>query len=78
MNLAHKKSNRFIRFFQSFGLFLSPEHHAIHHKQPYTQRYCVVTNYFNPILHAIHFWNALEWIVWALIGVKPNPEREIY
>ena len=75
---SHKKANSFIRLFQHFGLFLSPRHHAVHHKRPYKQRYCVVTNYLNPILHAIYFWNILEWIVWATIGVKPNPEREVY
>jgi len=75
---SHKKANPFIRFFQSLGILLSPKHHAVHHKRPYTQRYCVVTDWLNPILHAIHFWNGLEWLVWFTLGVKPNPERELY
>ncbi len=75
---SHQKANSFIRFFQSIGLLCSPKHHAVHHKRPYTQRYCVVTNHLNPILHAIRFWNMIEWCVWITLGVKPNPDREIY
>lgn len=75
---AHEKQNRLIRFFQRIGLLLSPKHHAVHHKRPYTQRYCVMTNLLNPILHRIYFWNILEQLVWTTIGVMPNPEREIY
>jgi ubiquitin-conjugating enzyme E2 variant len=75
---SHKKANVFIRFFQFYGLLLSPRHHTVHHKRPYTQRYCVVTDWLNPVLHATRFWNALEWLVWITLGVKTNPEREIY
>lgn len=75
---SHKKANSFIRFFQKLGILLSPRHHAVHHKRPYTQRYCVVTDCLNPILHTVGFWNMLEWLVWVILRVKPNPEREIY
>lgn len=75
---SHKKANPFIRFFQKLGILLSPRHHAVHHKRPYTQRYCVVTNHLNPVLHAIGFWNMLEWLVWVIFRVKPNPERELF
>lgn len=75
---AHQRMGKIIRFLQRTGVVLSPKHHAVHHHRPYSQRYCVITNWLNPILGAIGFWVGLQWFVWFLTGVRPNPEREIY
>lgn len=75
---AHKKANWFIRFFQRTGFFLSPQHHNVHHRQPYTERYCVITNYLNPILSFVRFWTVLETVTWLVLGVTPNKDREVY
>lgn len=75
---AHQKSNWLIRAFQRVGFFISPRHHSVHHHRPYTQRYCVMTNYLNPILGAVGFWKMLEAVTWLICGAVPNPEREVY
>ncbi|MEY4927880.1 MAG: hypothetical protein RI894_2316 [Bacteroidota bacterium] len=65
-----QKNGRFIAFFQFFGLLQSHQHHREHHAAPYDRNYCILTNYLNPILHQLRFW---EFIVFALrkIGVQP-------
>lgn len=73
---SHKKSNRFIRFLQQYGLMQSPRHHSIHHEVPYNKYYCVMTNYLNPILTKIKFWEFLELVVFMLLFVEPRQERE--
>jgi ubiquitin-conjugating enzyme E2 variant len=75
---SHQRKNHFIRFFQNLGILQSPAHHAVHHKRPYKQHYCIFTNYLNPILHKIYFWDTLEYIGWLIFRAKPNPEREVY
>ncbi len=76
-NLIHRfshmpkgKLNRFLRFMQWTGLFISIEHHREHHfdrngvirKEDTTVRYCPMTDWVNPILDRIRFWSALEFI----------------
>lgn len=74
---AHQRCNRLIRSLQWIGVLQSPRQHAIHHKQPFDRYYCVFTNYANPLLHAIRFWEALELAIWCLTGIKPRPERAL-
>lgn len=75
---AHQRMNPFVRFFQQTGFFCSPAHHAVHHKRPYTQRYCVLSNWLNEPLHFVGFWTGLELLVGSMLGVWPNKAREIY
>lgn len=59
-----------IRKLQVIGIFQSPHHHVGHHfdrkglikKENATIRYCVMTNWLNPILDRIRFWHFLELI----------------
>ncbi len=81
--MAHrtdKENGRFICFLQKLGLFQSRRMHGIHHSSPYNVNYCIMTNYLNPILNAIKYWEALEFII-RLFGVKPargNANRNGY
>jgi hypothetical protein len=59
-----------IKLLQRTGIFLSFNHHAGHHyrggkvvlKENATHRYCVMTNWLNPILDGVKFWTMLEWV----------------
>lgn len=73
---AHQKCNPFIRFLQRIGILQSPRHHSIHHKRPFDRYYCVMTNYLNPLLNLIKFWQSVEFVVWIFSGVLPRPERQ--
>lgn len=74
---AHQRRGPVIRFFQRLGVLQSPQHHKIHHTRPFDRYYCVMTNYLNPVLHRLRFWQRLEWIVWLTLGAVPRSEREV-
>ena len=75
---SHQKCSYPIRMLQKIGIVQSPQQHYIHHKRPYDRYYCVMTNYFNPILSYLKFWQILEAIVYIFTGIKPRKEREIF
>ena len=60
--LAHLPKNgpRFVRVLQEIGLLQSPVHHAGHHRPPSDRRYCVLTDWLNPVLDAVGIWALLE------------------
>lgn len=74
---THTKTNKFIRSLQKIGILQSHRQHAIHHKRPYDKYYCVMTNYLNPVLASIGYWDALEWLL-SLFNIHPREERQIY
>jgi len=58
------------RILQKLSLIQTKAHHAKHHMNSFKGNYCVMTNYLNPILSTIKFW---ELIILSLktIGLKP-------
>lgn len=73
---SHIRCNKFIRFLQRYGIVQSPRQHSIHHKKPYDKYYCVLTNYLNPVLNYVKFWDRLEYCI-NLFGIRPRKEREL-
>lgn len=74
--LAHlpKRGSRFVRVLQEIGLFQSPAHHAGHHRPPSDRRYCVLTDWSNPVLDAIGVWALLERLLrYAGIPIAAEP-----
>lgn len=57
----YRVKSRWIRGLQEFGILQSPRHHNVHHKDPYSRNYCVMTDWLNPILDKTRFWFAAEW-----------------
>lgn len=87
-NLIHRfghtparKLPRWVRGMQKIGLFISPEHHDLHHRHDGKlvtkcdahHAYCPMTDWVNPIVDRLHVWEALEWTL-AKIGIEPIPE----
>jgi ubiquitin-conjugating enzyme E2 variant len=72
---AHQRCTRQIRGLQLLGILQSPDQHAQHHKRPFDRNYCVMTDILNPILSAARFWEAAEFVVYQVSGVRPRPER---
>jgi ubiquitin-conjugating enzyme E2 variant len=71
---AHRRVQwRWIRGLQEFGLFQSPRHHAVHHKDPFNVKYCVMSDWVNPILDAVRFWQACEYLL-ACVGLSIRQE----
>lgn len=68
---AHEPKPRrpwLVRQMQRSGLFISYNHHAGHHfkkgqyisREASRDRYCVMTNWLNPVLDRVRFFRALE------------------
>lgn len=55
-----KRGPRWVRVLQEVGLLQSPVHHAGHHRPPSDRRYCVLTDWSNPVLDALGLWALLE------------------
>lgn len=56
---------------QEMGVLQSPPHHAGHHRGEHDRRYCILTNWLNPILDRLKFWDRVEGVL-TLIGLEPN------
>jgi ubiquitin-conjugating enzyme E2 variant len=58
---AHRThAPRAIRLLQRFGLILSPERHAIHHRESHDRAYCVTSGWLNPLLDRTRFFAHIE------------------
>jgi hypothetical protein len=53
----------FVRVLQDVGVIQSPKHHAGHHRPPHQSRYCPLTDWLNPILDALRFWDRIERVL---------------
>ena len=83
-NQIHKWAHRspaengpLISFLQRIRLLQTPRHHAHHHTDPKNSHYCVITNFLNPILDALQFWNALEAAIYAVFGKRRRVDTSI-
>ncbi len=72
-----KENGRLITFLQSLRLLQTPQHHAVHHTNPKRVRYCPITNFVNPILDRLHFWNGLEWLLAHTLGLRRRPDTSL-
>ena len=83
-NQIHKWAHRtkaengpVITFLQKIGLLQSTHHHALHHTDPKNSHYCTTTNFLNPILDGIRFWDGLEWLLAKTIGLHRRPDTSV-
>lgn len=88
-NLVHRWSHvpprdlpRWIRGMQEFGLFMSREHHDLHHRSMKRLipkhlagcKFCGMTDWLNPTLDAIRFWGGMEWLL-CRMGLKTVAQK---
>lgn len=59
------------RVLQDTGLIQSPKHHAGHHRPPADRRYCILTDWLNPVLDGLKVWARLEAAM-TRVGLAPN------
>jgi hypothetical protein len=74
---AHQRCNRIIRAMQETGLIQSARHHAEHHRSPFDVKYCVMSDWLNPLLDTVGFWIALERLLSPLIRVRANISAKV-
>jgi plasmanylethanolamine desaturase len=73
---THRENGAVIAFFQKIRLLQSKKHHGWHHKAPYDTNYCILTDWLNPILHRIRFWEGIVFIL-KRIGIYPVAGTQI-
>lgn len=66
-----------ITYCQRLGILQSPAQHRNHHRGTKDTYYCVVTDYLNPLLEALHFWPTLEKLIYQLLGVQRRPDHSV-
>lgn len=83
-NQIHKWAHRtpdengpIIALLQRALIVQTPRHHALHHTDPKNSHYCVLTNFLNPILDRMRLWDALEWSIHALFGLRRRIDTSV-
>jgi plasmanylethanolamine desaturase len=83
-NQVHKWAHRaphenglFITWLQRAKLIQTQRHHARHHSGKKDSHYCSITNFLNPILEELEFWQKLERFNARMFGLKRKPESLI-
>ena len=64
-----KVTNKLIRFLQKTGIFQSKKMHRWHHKAPYETNFCVMSDFCNPILNKINFWEKVELLILKVLKI---------
>jgi hypothetical protein len=67
---AHQESpSSFARWLQRKRLVLEPQHHQLHHTQPFDMNYCITNGWLNPLLNRVKFFRRLEATL-GFFGIK--------
>ena len=70
---AHRtaaENGRVISFLQNAYILQGAKHHALHHTDPKNSHYCTITNFLNPVLDGIRFWDGAEWLLTKTVGLE--------
>ena len=59
---------------QRAGLILPADHHVIHHTAPYAKYYCITVGWLNEALFRLRFFQTLEKMVTATMGLIPRED----
>jgi len=54
---------------QRTRLFLSADHHSLHHRGAHKTHYCITTGWMNSLLDSVRFFRALEWLL-LRVGIR--------
>lgn len=76
-NIVHKwahmkrsEKNVVIHLLQKVKILQHKRHHGHHHRKPFDSYFCVMTNFWNPILEKLYFWEGMIHFL-RLFGLKP-------
>jgi hypothetical protein len=74
---AHQeKPSAGVRWLQRMRLVLDPQHHQIHHTEPFEMHYCITNGWLNPLLNKIRFFRKLEAIL-RFLGIETTVSRPL-
>ena len=67
---SRRENGSWINLLHDLRILQGPKHHAIHHTDPKSTHYCVITEFLNPILERIRFWTRLECWLRKAFGIR--------
>lgn len=73
-----KKSERplIVTWLQKARILQYSRHHGQHHRKPFDTYFCIITNFWNPILEKVYFWEGVIRF-FRLLGIKPVAGTEV-
>lgn len=74
---TRKENGRLISFLQDICLLQNAKHHARHHTDPKNSHYCTITNFVNPVLDGLCFWDGLEWLLARTIRLERREDTSV-
>jgi hypothetical protein len=74
---SRKENGPIISFLQDIRILQTAKHHARHHTDPKNSHYCTITNFLNPVLDGMNFWNGLEWALAKTVGLNRREDTSI-
>ena len=77
---AHRsptENGKMVTAFQKTGLLQSFQHHAQHHRKGKDTHYCVMTNFLNPALEKVQFFQNIEKLIFELTGGQPRLDDSV-
>ncbi|PIA24738.1 hypothetical protein AQUCO_54900001v1 [Aquilegia coerulea] len=72
---AHTEKDRLPRLvvvLQEIGVLASPAKHALHHRPPYNNSYCMVSGVWNELLNKLKVFEAMEMLLFQMFSVTPR------
>lgn len=67
---SRKENGPFITLLQDLRIIQGTRHHAIHHTDPKSTHYCVITEFLNPVLEHLRFWTRLECLLYRWFHLR--------
>lgn len=74
---TRKENGPIISFLQGIRVLQTVKHHARHHTDPKNSHYCTITNFLNPVLDGMNFWNGLEWALAKTVGLNRREDSSL-
>lgn len=68
----HSERFKIVTILQKMNVLQNPKIHAVHHTYDNNTDYCFITNYLNPLLNFIKFWDRMELIIYKISGIKSH------
>jgi hypothetical protein len=67
---SRRENGPWINLLHDLRILQSSRHHAIHHTDPKSTHYCVITEFLNPVLQRLRFWTRLECWLWKAFRIR--------
>lgn len=75
---AHQNSSeipKIIKKLQWLTIIQTQAHHLKHHSNQFHENYCMMSNYLNPLLHSIYFWELIKFL-FKICGLSPVERKK--